>query len=140
MSSRVADGRDPPQRQRRRDCPGPPAGVHGSQTDDEPHLRTAAPAGALWARDDVRRRRNGRCWGSGAPPITMTSAHKGGPWLLEPGDAKSVLTPERLSDEHRLIAQTAREFAAKEVIPAIDRLEKKDWTFARQLLQRAGEL
>ena len=65
---------------------------------------------------------------------------KGAAWLLEPGDAASMLTPERLSDEHRLIAQTAREFAEKEVIPGIDRLESKDWAFARQLLQRAGEL
>ena len=51
-----------------------------------------------------------------------------------------MLTPERLSDEHRLIGQTAREFAEKEVIPAIDRLETKDWAFARHLLQRCGEL
>jgi alkylation response protein AidB-like acyl-CoA dehydrogenase len=65
---------------------------------------------------------------------------KGAAWLLEPGDAASMLTPERLSDEHRLIGQTAREFAEKEVIPAIDRLETKDWAFARQLLQRCGEL
>ena len=65
---------------------------------------------------------------------------KGAAWLLEPGDGASMLTPERLSDEHRLIAQTAREFAEKEVIPGIDRLEKKDWAFARELLQRAGEL
>jgi alkylation response protein AidB-like acyl-CoA dehydrogenase len=65
---------------------------------------------------------------------------KGAAWLLEPGDAATMLTPERLSDEHRLIAQTAREFVHKEVIPGIDRLEQKDWTFARQLLQRAGEL
>jgi alkylation response protein AidB-like acyl-CoA dehydrogenase len=65
---------------------------------------------------------------------------KGAAWLLEPGDASSMLTPERLSDEHRLIAQTAREFADKEVIPGIDRLETKDWAFARQLLQRSGEL
>jgi alkylation response protein AidB-like acyl-CoA dehydrogenase len=65
---------------------------------------------------------------------------KGAMWLLEPGDAASMLTPERLSDEHRLIGQTAREFAEKEVIPAIDRLETKDWAFARQLLQRCGEL
>ena len=72
--------------------------------------------------------------------MTTTTAHKGAAWLLEPGDAASVLTPERLSDEHRLIAQTAREFADKEVIPAIDRLEQKDWALARQLLRRAGEL
>ncbi len=72
--------------------------------------------------------------------MTTTLANKGAAWLLEPGDPASVLTPERLSDEHRLIAQTAREFAEKEVIPAIDRLETKDWAFARQLLRRAGEL
>ena len=65
---------------------------------------------------------------------------KGAAWLLEPGDAASMLTPERLSDEHRLIAQTAREFAEKEVIPAIGRLESKDWALARELLKRSGEL
>jgi alkylation response protein AidB-like acyl-CoA dehydrogenase len=72
--------------------------------------------------------------------MTIALANKGAAWLLEPGDPGSVLTPERLSDEHRLIAQTSREFAEKEVIPAIDRLETKDWAFARQLLRRAGEL
>jgi len=72
--------------------------------------------------------------------MTTILANKGAAWLLEPGDARSVFTPERLSDEHRLIAQTAREFAEKEVVPAIDRLEKKDWVLARQLLQRAGDL
>src|ERR687897_2691119 len=72
--------------------------------------------------------------------MTTALAHKGAAWLLEPGDAASALTPERLSDEHRLIAQTAREFAEKEVVPGIDRLEKKDWLFARGLLHRAGEL
>ena len=72
--------------------------------------------------------------------MTTTLGNKGAAWLLEPGDAASVFTPETLSDEHRLIAQTAREFAEKEVIPAIDRLEQKDWALARRLIQRAGEL
>ena len=72
--------------------------------------------------------------------MTIALANKGAAWLLEPGDPSSVLTPERLSEEHRLIAQTSREFAEKEVIPAIDRLETKDWAFARQLLRRSGEL
>jgi alkylation response protein AidB-like acyl-CoA dehydrogenase len=72
--------------------------------------------------------------------MTTVLAHKGAAWLLEPGDAATVLTPERLTDEQRLIAQTAREFAVNEVVPAIDRLEKKDWAFARLLLRRAGEL
>jgi alkylation response protein AidB-like acyl-CoA dehydrogenase len=72
--------------------------------------------------------------------MTTTTALKGAAWLLEPGDAATVLTPERLSDEHRLIAQTAHEFINKEVVPNIDRLEQKDWALARQLLQRSGAL
>jgi alkylation response protein AidB-like acyl-CoA dehydrogenase len=72
--------------------------------------------------------------------MTTTSAVKGGTWLLEPGDPASVLTPERLTDEHRLIAQTAQEFVTKEVVPNIERLEQKDWALARKLLQRSGEL
>jgi len=65
---------------------------------------------------------------------------KGAAWLLEPGDASSMLTPERLSDEHRLIAQTAEEFVNGELLPAIDRLENKDWELARSLVRRGGEL
>ena len=72
--------------------------------------------------------------------IAKSGAAKGGSWLLEPGDAATVFTPERVSDDLRLIAKTTQEFAAKEVVPAIDRLEQKDWSLARQLLRRAGEL
>ena len=72
--------------------------------------------------------------------MTTTTAVKGGAWLLEPGDPASVLTPERLTEEHRLIAQTAQEFVTKEVVPNIERLEQKDWALARRLLQRSGEL
>ena len=61
---------------------------------------------------------------------------KGASWLLEPGDAASLLTPERLPAEHRMIAQTSREFVEKEVVPGIERLERKDWDFARRLLRR----
>jgi alkylation response protein AidB-like acyl-CoA dehydrogenase len=70
----------------------------------------------------------------------IADQHRGASWLLERTDAASVLTPERLSEEHRLIAKTAEEFAAKEVVPGIERLERKDWDFARQLLRRAGDL
>jgi alkylation response protein AidB-like acyl-CoA dehydrogenase len=72
--------------------------------------------------------------------MEKATASRGGAWLIESADPTALLTPEGLSDEHRLIAQTAREFVAKEVVPNIDRLEAKDWTFARHLLQRAGSL
>ena len=64
----------------------------------------------------------------------------GGSWLTEDADAASVLTPERLSEEHRLIGQTAEEFVDSEVLPALERLEAKDWTLARALVKRCGEL
>jgi alkylation response protein AidB-like acyl-CoA dehydrogenase len=72
--------------------------------------------------------------------MTTTTTARGGAWLIEDAPADSIFTPERLSDEHRLISQTADEFMTNEVLPAIERLEQKDWTLARQLVRRAGEL
>ena len=69
---------------------------------------------------------------------TMTTT-RGGQWLIEEA-AEPVFTPERLSDEHRLIRQTAEEFIAGEVLPVLDRLERKDWTLARALVKRSGDL
>jgi alkylation response protein AidB-like acyl-CoA dehydrogenase len=63
---------------------------------------------------------------------------KGGAWLVsEPADA---FTPERLTDDHRMISATAHEFMTNEVMPAIDKLEQKDWDLARKLVAKAGEL
>ena len=70
---------------------------------------------------------------------TMTMA-KGGAWLIEDADATSIFTREKLSEEQRLIGQTADEFITNEVLTVLDRLEQKDWTLARQLVRRAGEL
>jgi alkylation response protein AidB-like acyl-CoA dehydrogenase len=71
---------------------------------------------------------------------TSTSLRKGGTWLLEDAAASDVFTPERLSDEHRLMAQTTTEFVQSEVLPMLDRMEQKDWDLARALLRRCGEL
>jgi alkylation response protein AidB-like acyl-CoA dehydrogenase len=72
--------------------------------------------------------------------VTAPTQAKGGAWLLEETPAESVFTRERLTDEHRLIAQTADEFMDNEVLPSVDRLEQKDWQLARALVRRAGEL
>jgi alkylation response protein AidB-like acyl-CoA dehydrogenase len=63
---------------------------------------------------------------------------KGGAWLIS--DAAQMFSAERLSDDHRMIASAAREFMTHEVMPAIDRLEHKDWTLARELVAKAGGL
>ena len=71
---------------------------------------------------------------------TTTSTLRGGEWLLQSATADSVFTPEGVSDEHRLIAQTAHEFVDKEILPVLDRLEEKDWALARRLVKRGGDL
>jgi alkylation response protein AidB-like acyl-CoA dehydrogenase len=69
---------------------------------------------------------------------TMTTT-RGGQWLIEDA-TEPIFTPERLSDEHQLIRQTAEEFVASEVLPVLDRLEQKDWALARALVRRCGDL
>jgi alkylation response protein AidB-like acyl-CoA dehydrogenase len=71
---------------------------------------------------------------------TTTAIRKGADWLLDSTSPQAVFTPERLSDEHRMISQTATEFFEKEILPAIDALEQKDWALARSLVKRAGDL
>ncbi len=75
-----------------------------------------------------------------APTTLAPSLLRGAEWLLQPSDPANVLTPERLTDEHRLIGQTVTDFVDKEVLPVLDRLEQKDWTLARQLIKRSAEL
>jgi alkylation response protein AidB-like acyl-CoA dehydrogenase len=69
-----------------------------------------------------------------------TTLRRGGDWLTSDTAPADVFTPEKRTDEHRLIAQTAEEFVAKEVAPALDELEKKNWAVARALVKRAGDL
>jgi alkylation response protein AidB-like acyl-CoA dehydrogenase len=71
---------------------------------------------------------------------TAAGLLKGGAWLLESTPAGGVMTPEKLTDEHRLIAQTTEQFVEQEAAPALERLEKHDWSVARELLKRCGEL
>ena len=64
----------------------------------------------------------------------------GGAWILEETTPDAVFTPEKVSGEHRLMAQTTREFMDVEVLPHLASLEAKDWARARQMLRRCGEL
>ena len=70
----------------------------------------------------------------------VETTRKGGIWLIEESQGKGVFTPEQLTEEHRLIGQTAAEFMANEVAPVLERLEQKDWALAKQLVQKCGEL
>ncbi len=71
---------------------------------------------------------------------TAATVSKGGAWLVEETDPASVFTPEKLSEEHGLMAQTANDFVVNEVLPNLDRLEQKDWGLARALVKKCGDL
>jgi alkylation response protein AidB-like acyl-CoA dehydrogenase len=72
--------------------------------------------------------------------VTTTTIVRGGSWLIDDTAPGTILTREGLTDEHRLIGQTADEFVQTEVLPVLERLDQKDWPLARQLVRRAGEL
>jgi alkylation response protein AidB-like acyl-CoA dehydrogenase len=65
---------------------------------------------------------------------------KGGEFLLADQTTAEVFTPEDFTDEHRMIADTCREYIDNEVVPNLPRLEAHEWEVARDLLKKAGEL
>src|SRR3954465_11016169 len=64
----------------------------------------------------------------------------GGSWLLEERNPNEVFTPEDFTEEHQQIAKTAEEFARQEILPAIEKIEHKDYQVTRDLLKKASEI
>jgi butyryl-CoA dehydrogenase len=64
----------------------------------------------------------------------------GGSFLLDSRTPDEVFTPEDFSEQHQLISRTAEEFALKEIVPNIEKIEHKDFSVSRELLRKAGEL
>jgi alkylation response protein AidB-like acyl-CoA dehydrogenase len=72
---------------------------------------------------------------------TMTNeTTRGGAWLIETTEPAAVMTPEQRTEEHLLIGRTAAEFLDNEVLPMVDRLERKEWRLNRELIQKCGAL
>ena len=65
---------------------------------------------------------------------------KGGSFLIEDRVPEEIFTPEDFSEEHRMIADTTRQFIDNEVVTRIDELEKHDWKLARELVGKAADL
>ena len=74
--------------------------------------------------------------------VTATPAGRisGGSFLIEQREPSEVFTPEDFTEQHLLIAQTAEEFANKEIVPNMEKMEHKDFAVTRELLRKAGEL
>jgi alkylation response protein AidB-like acyl-CoA dehydrogenase len=72
---------------------------------------------------------------------TLTKpAAKGGSFLLESPQPGDVFTPADLTDDQRLIGQTAEEFVLKEVFPFIKDLENKKPGLMPELVKKGGEV
>ncbi|HKV64163.1 MAG TPA: acyl-CoA dehydrogenase family protein [Candidatus Acidoferrum sp.] len=72
---------------------------------------------------------------------TLTKpAAKGGSFLLESPQPSDVFTPADLTDDQRLIGQTAEEFVLKEVFPLIKELENKKPGLMAELVKKGGEV
>ncbi len=75
-----------------------------------------------------------------ATATATKSAAKGGSFLLESALPQDVFTPADVTDDQRLIGQTAEEFVIKEVFPHIKDLENKKPGLMAELVKKAGEL
>src|SRR6478672_12344555 len=64
----------------------------------------------------------------------------GGAFLIEDRTPTEIFTPEDFTEEHRMIADTSREFVDNEVRPNLEAMEKHDWEVSRELVHKAGEL
>lgn len=69
---------------------------------------------------------------------TKISGYKGAAFLYQPSDG--FFTPEDFTDEHQLIAKTAKRFLEKEVRPNNEAIENQNFGLVKELLVKAGDL
>jgi len=75
-----------------------------------------------------------------ATTVVTKTAAKGGSFLLESPQPVDVFSPADLTDDQKLIGQTAEEFVVKEVFPLVKDLENKKPGLMPELVKKAGEL
>src|SRR5262244_2878989 len=75
-----------------------------------------------------------------ATSVLTKPAAKGGSFLLESPAPQDIFTPADLTDDQRLIGQTAEEFVTKEVLPLVKDLEAKKPGLMAELVRKAAEV
>lgn len=66
--------------------------------------------------------------------------YRGASFLYQPTPAETIFTPEDFTDEHKMIAKTAKRFLESKVRPANEEIESQDFALVKKLLHQAGEL
>ena len=72
--------------------------------------------------------------------VTETSRIKGGEFAIRQLGFNQVFIPEEYDEEQKMIADMARDFIATEVLPHLDRIDKREEGLMESLLEKAGEL
>src|ERR1700756_779748 len=72
-------------------------------------------------------------------PVSQT-LNRGGSFLITSTSPEDVFTPADLTDDQRLIGQTAEEFVQKEILPNVPELEAHKEGLMAQMLKKAGEI
>ena len=67
------------------------------------------------------------------------STLKGGEWLIKPGNANDIFTPEDFSEEQLMIRDMCHQFLETEVLPVVDRIDKAEPGLMPALMVKAGE-
>jgi len=69
---------------------------------------------------------------------TMASTLKGGEWLIKPGDANEIFTPEDFTEEQLMIRDMCLQFLQAEVLPVMDRIDRAEPGLMPALMEKAG--
>jgi alkylation response protein AidB-like acyl-CoA dehydrogenase len=72
--------------------------------------------------------------------VLSKPAAKGGSFLLDSSAPQDIFTPADLTDDQKLIGQTAEEFVVKEALPQVKDLEAKKPGLMAELTRKAAEL
>jgi alkylation response protein AidB-like acyl-CoA dehydrogenase len=65
---------------------------------------------------------------------------KGGEFLIKQTPAQDIFTLENLSEEQKMIRDSAKEFIDREVVPYHDRFEHKDYALTQETMKKLGEM
>lgn len=70
----------------------------------------------------------------------MSSAIKGGEFIIRDVHHNEIFTPEEWTEEQQMIAQTCDDFIIQEITPVLDRIDKMEEGLMPSLVEKAGEL
>ncbi len=65
---------------------------------------------------------------------------KGGEFIIKDTEPETVFTPEDISEEQKMMMETARDFVDKEIIPNVEEIDKQNFDLVIQKFEQAGEL